>query len=194
MKTLKNLLTLSIFTALIAGCGRTPEGEYRGKPKETITLERAREMFQAYQPRFNAVTEFRQGKEDARYGWHSIEFFKDYIAYLERESKKVKIPVSGLRLYYVAYPNDEASGEHRDYQSYIFVPTYFDKKTNSHIAFDPLHIDSNGNPLPIHDMITKGARGKDGVSMLLVSSPPPAQTQSSIANMAQMCEPNCPEK
>ena len=193
MKTLRNLLTLSIFTALIAGCGRTPESEYHGKPKETITLERARAMYEAYQPRFNALTEFRQGKEDARYGWHSIEFFKDYIAYLEEKTKDGKFKVSGLRLYYVAYPNDTA-GEYSDYQTYMFVPTYFNEKEKKHIAFDPLHIDENGNPLPIHDMITKGVRGKDGVSMLLVSAAPPAETESSIANMAQMCEPNCPEK
>jgi hypothetical protein len=193
MKTLKNLFVLMLMVVLVVGCNKGPSSEYHGKPKETISLERAHEMYQAYQERFNALTEFRNGNEDSRYGWHSIEFYKDYIAYLEHEAKKVKIEVSGIRMYYVAYPKDAAAGQQQDYQTYIFVPTYYDKKTNSHIAFDPLHVDKEGNPLPIHEIITKGVQRKNGVSMVLVSAPPPpVETESSIANMAQMCRPNCP--
>jgi hypothetical protein len=188
-RKLTNLFVL-IALLIITGC------EPVEKPKETITLERAHEMYKAYQARYDAVTAFRGGKEDARYGWHSIDFYKDYIAYLENASKKVNIEISGLRLYYVAYPDDERMGQHRDYQTYIFVPTYLDKKTNKHIAFDPLHVDEQGNPLPIHDIITKGPAGRDGkVSRLLTSirSLQSEETESSIANMGQMCKPNCAE-
>jgi hypothetical protein len=191
---LKNFFLLLLAMAFVAGCDQ--DKEIPKKPRETISLERAHEMYVAYQERFNALTEFRQGEEDARYGWHSIEFYKNYIAYLEAASKKVKIKVSGLRVYYVAYPDDKRSGKQADYQTYIFVPTYFDEKTNSHIAFDPLHVDAQGNPLPIHTMITQGIMpGNNKVSHLLTSSyrTQLTETESSIANMAQMCKPNCTE-
>lgn len=179
------LLSVIVVILLTGGCREKQKPE---KPKETITLERAHEMFMAYQPRYDAVTRFREGNEDSYYGWHSIDFFKNYIAYLEYESKKVNIEVSGIRLYYVAYPNNESSGDQRDYQTYIFVPTYFDKKSNAHIAFDPLHVDENGKPLPIHDFITKGGFGNTKAMLISFQS---GGTQSSIANMGEMCKPNC---
>ena len=186
MKSVKQLLLVLIITAAFASCKRTEEsgGKDVQKPAETITLNRAHEMYQAYQARFNAVTEFRQGQEDARYGWHSLEFYKNYIAWLEQESARVKIKISGLRLYYVAYPEDDASGAHKGYQTYIYVPTYLDEKTGEHIAFDPLHVDENGTPLPIHDIITTG-EGLDISNSV--------QLQSAVANMGEMCKPNCSE-
>lgn len=188
----KLFLLLVVFIAI--GCDPTEKPVE--KPRETITLERAQQMYAAYQERFNALTEFREGQEDARYGWHSIDFYKNYITYLEQASKKVNMEVSGLRLYYVAYPDDERSGKHRDYQTYIFVPTYLDKKTNKHIAFDPLHVDEQGNPLPLHDVITKGIGNRVGmVSKVFASNirAVKAERESSIANMGQMCKPNCSE-
>ncbi len=192
-KTFSQLFLL-MSMLLVAGCDR--EQRNTEKPKETITLERAHAMYNAYQKRFDAITDSRGGQEDARFGWHDINFYKNYIAYLEEASKKVNMKVSGLRLYYVAYPDDDQAGKQRDYQTYIFVPTYYDKKTDSHIAFDPLHIDERGNPLPIHDIITTGGRNSNrSVSKLLTGSnpPPPVERASSIANMAQMCRPNCSE-
>jgi hypothetical protein len=192
-RTIKNSLLLLLAAGFVAGCNQDKETSVE-KPKQTITLERAHQMYEAYQERFNAVTEFRQGQEDARYGWHSLEFYKNYIAYLEAAAKKVNIKVSGLRVYYVAYPDDERSGKQADYQTYIFVPTYFDKKTNTDVAFDPLYVDEKGNPLPIHTMITKGVLpGSDKVSQVFTSAMRTQQTEreSSIANMAQMCKPNC---
>lgn len=190
-RTFTQLLALLI-VIMITGCDR--ENTSAEKPKETISLERAHEMYVAYQKRFGALTELRGGNEDASSGWHSLDFYKNYIAYLEAASKKVNMEVSGIRLYYVAYPNDEKSGEQRDFQTYILVPTYFDKKTNSHIAFDPLHIDERGNPLPIHEIITKGVNNKLGkVSMRSTGMGlQSVETASSIANMAMMCRPNCP--
>lgn len=165
------------------------------KPEETITLERAHDMYRAYQARYDALTEFREGKEDARYGWHSIDFYKNYIAYLEKESKKAGIPVSGLRLYYVAYPEDEQSKDHAGYQTYIFVPTYYNKEADAHVAFDPLHIGDDGKPLPIHDIIVNGKRrdgsGSSQVKKASFMSVQQIGTESSIANYANMCEPNC---
>lgn len=171
---------------VLAGC--TSDSRVVEKPKETITIERAQDLYRAYDARFDALTQHRNGKEDARYGWHSIAFYKNYIAYLEQEAKKANLEVSGLRLYYAAYPNDAESEEHADYQTYMFVPTYFDKETNKHVAFDPLHLDDNGKPIPIHDVITKGLSPKVFRKAAMREA-----TVSSIANMGEMCKPNCIE-
>ncbi|MCD9018472.1 hypothetical protein [Parachryseolinea silvisoli] len=160
------------------------------KPSGLISLKRAREMYQAYQPRFDAVTKFRDGNEDARYGWHSLDYYKEYIAYLEDESKKIGVEVSGLRLYYVAYPEDAESGDQRGYQTFIYLPTYYDKKQDKHIAFDPLYLDDAGKPIPVHDLITKG-ESKEAMFLkagLLMSVAP-----GSVGNMGEMCKPNCSE-
>lgn len=187
------LLLVSFF---IISCetkpGHSDDPVDTSKPKETITLERAHEMYKSYQARYNALTEFRGGKEDAYYGWHSLDFYENYIAYLKHESAKVGIEVSGIRLYYAAYPEDSQSGKQQGYQTYLYVPTYYDKETGKHIAFDPLHIDENGKPLPLHKIITQGVdmRKNQTSSMLLFQN---NKTLSSIANMGQMCQPNCPE-
>ncbi|MTI27740.1 hypothetical protein [Fulvivirga kasyanovii] len=193
------LVSSVVLILLIAyGCDDKPDGGDRPskeKPKETITLERAHEMFKAYQERFDVVTEFRGGKEDARYGWHSLEFYENYIAYLKHASRKAGIEVSGIRMYYVAYPEDDASGEHSGYQTYIYVPTYYDKKSGDHIAFDPLHIGDDGVPLPIHDIIVNGKRrstDKDTAEAAMMARSVEG-TESSVANMGEMCEPNCPK-
>lgn len=184
---IKSLSFLLAIAVLISGCKRDPETRGTKRPEQTITLEKAQQMYQAYQERFNALTEFRGGKEDARYGWHSIDFYKDYISYLEAAAEKVDMKISGLRMYYVAYPEQDVTNEQRGYQSYIFVPTYYDDKTGKHIAFDPLYMDDNGKPLPIHDIITKGTPYK---KVRLVQN---GEEASSLANMAQMCKPNCLE-
>lgn len=188
MKSLNYYLVFFVLIVVtIAACEKAEEPRdvsERKKvspPKEIITLNRAHEMYLAYQDRFKALTEFRNGEEDASYGWHSIEFYKNYIAWLEQECERLKIKISGLRLYYVAYPDDESAGEHKGYQTYIYVPTYFDEKSKTHIAFDPFHLDERGNPIPIHDIITTG-NGLD------ISN---NAQKSAVANMGEMCKPNC---
>ena len=64
-----------------------------------------------FRSRYASLTELREGKEDSRYGWHSLEFYENYIAYLKHESAKIGIKVSGIRLYYAAYPEDDRSGK-----------------------------------------------------------------------------------
>jgi hypothetical protein len=190
-------IVVVMIVALVVGCKKPDNGPpvSTDPPKQLISVDRANQMYKAYQARYNAVTEFRQGKEDARYGWHSIEFYKNYIAYLEEASKKAKVKISGLRLYYVAYPDDERSKEQRDYQTYIFVPTYYDEATKKHIAFDPTYLDDNGVPIPIHKMITNTDSAKvqkmSMAAFIMVGGGEIAT--GGAANMGEMCKPNCSE-
>ena len=191
LKTLKRLFLL-LTSLFILGCTEKQDDPVdTSKPKETITLERAHEMYKSYQKRYNALTEFRGGEEDSRYGWHSLDFYENYIAYLKHESAKVGIEVSGIRMYYAAYPEGPESGKQQGYQTYLYVPTYYDKKTNKHIAFDPLHVE-DGKPLPLHYVITKGVTAKKQTSSMFLLQG--GGTISSIANMGEMCPLNCPEE
>lgn len=193
LSVMRKTTAFLVFTLFIAmGCqkGGGDSGVVYEKPKETITLEQATAMYSAYQKRYEALNG-TVGKEDARYGWHSIEFYKDYIGFLEQEAKKVNMKISGLRMYYVAYPADSLKyGEHADYQTFIYVPTYYDEKKQAHVAFDPLHVE-NGVPKPIHEIITTGkGRASTGTSIYKLTSTA-TETTSSVANMGEMCKPNC---
>jgi hypothetical protein len=188
----KTPVFLILALALAMSCKQdpgTPDPVYE-KPKETISLEQATAMYSAYQKRYEAMNA-AVGKEDSRYGWHSVEFYKNYIGFLEQEAKKVNMKISGIRMYYVAYPQDSVKyGDHNDYQTFIYVPTYYDEKKQAHIAFDPLHVE-NGVPKPIHEIITIGkGRAFNGTSIYKLTSTA-AETTSSVANMGEMCKPNC---
>ena len=154
------------------------------KPVNTITIGRAKDLYNAYQQRAAALATLK-GEGDATYGWHSIEFYKDYIAYLEVEAEKIGYKISGIRMYYVAYPKDDAGNLAQGYQTYMYVPTYFNEKLGKHIAFDPLLLDEDGKPLDVHGMITGEYKYSDGSKIM------DAETSSSIANLAEMCKPNC---
>ena len=78
MKTVRFTGTLPfvlVLCMLSIGCQK--DHGHPPKPSGLISLKRAREMYQAYQPRFDAVTKFRDGNEDARYGWHSLDYYKE---------------------------------------------------------------------------------------------------------------------
>ena len=183
---------LILCLVLAMSCKQEPGGPapVYEKPKETITLEQATSMYSAYQKRYEALNA-AVGKEDARYGWHSIEFYKNYIGFLEQEAKKVNMKISGIRMYYVAYPQDSIQyGERSDYQTFIYVPTYYDEKKQAHIAFDPLHVE-NGVPKPIHEVITTGKGRAMNSSSIFKLTSTATETPSSVANMGEMCKPNC---
>ena len=186
-----------LLVSLLIACQPTTkdskEFEYTGKPRETISVERAQELYRAYQERYDVLKELKGGEEDARYGWHSIDFYKNYIAYLEEEAAKVHIKISGIRLYYVAYPDNDSLSNQAGYQTFMYIPTYFDEKTQKNIAFDPLHMNSDGTPMPIHEILVSGRRvGKGTVSLVDYKAAAfLEETESSFANIAQMCKPFC---
>ena len=59
------------------------------------------------------------------------------------------------------------------------------EKLGKHIAFDPLLLDEDGKPLDVHGMITGEYKYSDGSRVM------DAETPSSIANLSEMCLPNC---
>ena len=190
--TFFNLLTVSTLFFTF-GCQGKKDPIDTNRPKETISIERARKMLESYQDRYASLTELREGKEDSRYGWHSLEFYENYIAYLKHESAKIGIKVSGIRLYYAAYPEDDRSGKQAGYQTYLYVPTYYNEELGQHVAFDPLHVDDAGRPVPLHQVITEGLPLAEKQSAAIMATFN-EETLSSIANMGEMCPLNCPEE
>lgn len=192
MKTVEiSFLSLLIvgFTFCLTGCGEHPPKEVN-QPRAIISKERAHDMYKAYTPLYDSITEIREGVPDARYGWNSLDFYKNYIAYIEQEAEKKGIKVSGLRLYFSSYPDDDKSGKQKGYQTYFFVPTYFDSAANKHIAFDTYYTNEKGLLLPIHDYIVNGPEGgENGMEKRSASN----EEESLIANMGEMCPINCPE-
>ncbi len=163
------------------------------KPDETITLEMARAMYHEYNERHKVLSELKHD-EEARYGWHSFSFYKNYIAYLEQEAAKHGYQISGIRMYYAAYPNTPPYKDKAGQQTYFFVPTYFNEKHKKHVAFDPLHIGPDGTPMDIHSYLTQNRRNKKKSMALGAGAGTDIDgTDSSVGNMAEMCKPNCGE-
>ena len=182
-------LSFACIVALLTIAACTDPGEHNvTPPKELITLSRAGDLYQAYDSRAKALTKLK-GSEDSRYGWHSIEFYKDYIAYLEKEAGSHGEEISGLRMYYVAYPDNDPKNEQAGYQTYMYVPTYYDEKQDKHIAFDPKFMNEDGTPVPIERLLSgKGGAAK---SLMNAEQTDDISSTSSIANFAEMCKPHC---
>lgn len=155
-----------------------------GKPYQLISLAQAHELYTAYQDNFMSKSIH---DKMAYYGWHSIAFYKNYIAYIEQESTKKGIAVTGLRLYFVSYPEDPKQyGQRAGYQTYMFAPTFFDTKTNTHRPFDPQIVDTKGQPIPIEKILQHGpehAKSEEWYQTI--------NEANAIANMSQMCPLNC---
>ena len=155
------------------------------KPDQMISLHEAHKLYQAYQKNFMSKS---NNDKLANYGWHSLEFYKNYIAYLEQEAAKTNTKITGLRLYYAAYPEDPATyGEKAGYQTYMFVPTYFDASKNVHRPFDPALINDKGQPVAIENILKSGPDVFKNAPWFQETS-----QNSGFANMGEMCKPNCP--
>ncbi|MBQ0736259.1 hypothetical protein [Aquimarina celericrescens] len=196
MKT-KILLSLSILIAsifFIASCQNDDSAKSLDnnsivtkvkKPDQMISLQEAHKLYEAYQKNFISKS---NNTKQAKYGWHSLDFYKKYIAYLEQEAAKNNIEVTGLRLYFAAYPEDpDTYGDKAGYQTYMFVPTYFDASKNIHRPFDPALINDKNQPVAVEKILKSGPDVFKNASWLQKTN-----QSTGVANMGQMCQPNCP--
>ena len=92
------------------------EPPYEGPPKDNIiTVERAREMYDAYAQRRvpiiqkyeDSITADGSKFTPTRYAEYDLATIKQYIAYIEYEAKKAEIDIQTLRFYLSNYPNSD---------------------------------------------------------------------------------------
>lgn len=109
----------------------------KGRPDIALTYPELISMLQHYDETKKDLQPKVNGGEDARIQFLEIEKLKAYIAYIERESKKKKIKLTGINFISAAYPENHVDKKKRNYQTLIMMPatTIGDEEG---VSFDPL--------------------------------------------------------
>ncbi len=105
--------------------------------------------------------------------WVAIDKLKEYIAFIEKESKAKEIDLSGMRMHMITNTDKLTS--------LAFSPTFKDandRGTMPHISFDPLY----------------STKGKPAILSELLDDTTKSKSQSSVLNGLRPCPSNCPNK
>lgn len=132
------VIILTLLLIIVVGCKSLPNIDYPSNPNETlqghlITKERALTIKQQYDSlRLDLFEDklkdvYHDDFEDTQFVWISLDKMKAYIKYLERIQRKNRDKdVSGIRVYFAAYPN-RTNEKYPGNQTSFMVPTV---KTN----------------------------------------------------------------
>ena len=146
MKNLPSWLTslFSVLILLLVSCGeQSQQVQTEAKaeveaPKQIITLEEARSMYQNYtERRAKLIQRFEDSintsKKDtakfdiARYTYYDYKTIKQYLTYIEQEAEKAGVEISSLRFYYSNYPDEGSFADgtpvvHPRQNSFFIIP------------------------------------------------------------------------
>lgn len=188
MKILK-ISSLFLILILLSACSkenRTEQNESKSKveskePTNLISLNTAKEQLDNY----NNAHPLEVGSEYALRTWISIEELKTYIAYVEKESEKKGIEVSGIDFIHTQYKEAKPGSPNPNNEVYdltlMLAPTY--AKENANVAFDPIYSEK-GKPKDLKDLFeeiqTDSINGNETPS-----------GGSSIANNLSTCPNKC---
>ncbi len=135
------------------------------RPSNAITYEEMAAMFYQYDNNqgkiLNAFIKenIDQEKVETTSSWYAINDLKQYIAYVERLSQEKDIPLTGIRIYAAAYPEDYQKESYRGKQTLIFAPTT--KIGNKEdVSYEPLQ-SSNEAPVSMMEYLTKFTKEKN---------------------------------
>ncbi len=110
---------------------------YKGRPDIALTYPELISMLQHYDETKKEPIKQIFGKEDTRINFFKIEDLKAYIAYVEKESAKKKIKLTGINFISAAYPSNYKDKNKQNYQTLIMMPTTTINKEEG-VSFDPL--------------------------------------------------------
>ena len=88
-----------------------------------ITAKQAKELNQNFVKTRSKAIKKAIGKNDALSTWFSIDELKKFIYDVEEEGKAQKITVNGIRVYFGAYPKDDAVKKKDNMSTVFMVPT-----------------------------------------------------------------------
>lgn len=165
----KRLLFLSALAGSLMACDGIPDKtdddgtEYDGPPKQIISVQDAKTMYDSYTDRRATIIKEFEEVEDStkvfnptRYGQYSYETMKHYMDFIEDEAKLAKVEIKGLRFYFSNYPADGSVGnaKYAKHNSFFLLPTTdFNGKE---LGFF-IRVDDNGNrtAVPVQDIIKR---------------------------------------
>ena len=89
-------------------------------PKKCISIEEARQQqYEWVHTRGKSIRE-REGYEDTRDFWYSIDELQEYLDYVREKSKEQGVVKPGIRFYLGAYPTTK---EKKGYTTIFLAPT-----------------------------------------------------------------------
>lgn len=166
------LLLLAFLSTLFFSCQEIGS-DHTDPPKEIISVEQAREMYNAYSERRVPII---QQYEDSivsdtspftptRYAEYDLETLKRYVAYIEYEAKRANVDIKTLRFYLANYPNIDKfkNGETVKYprrNSFFVLPTMAYEGKN--VGFSIEDIDGTPTAVPINKGIAREEKQEGG--------------------------------
>lgn len=146
MKT-RQIISFLLISFIVVCCSKETEKENpvpenilkqeEAKPGNLISLEKAKEHIENY--KYAHPEEV--GNQYAVRTWISIQELKEYIRYIEQESKAKDIEVSGIDFIHAQYKKAEPGSANPNNEVYdltlMMAPTY--REGNTQKAFDPLY-------------------------------------------------------
>ncbi len=133
-------------------------------PKDLLSFSEFKQMSTDYKSR-------NVGKTKSV--WVAIDKLKEYIAFIEKESKTKEIDLSGMRMHFVTNADNHTS--------LAFSPTFKeanDRGSMPHISFDPLY-STKGEPAILSTLLDDNSKSK---------------SQSSVLDHNRPCPKDCPNK
>jgi hypothetical protein len=155
------------------------------RPSNAITYKEMASMFEQYDNKQKKVLDAYLGQEETISSFYAIEDLKQYIAYVERLSKEKKIPLTGIRIFSAAYPDNYKEQEYQKQQTLIFAPTTTINGKKG-VAYEPLY-SKKGSPIPMKEFLDRFS-GEETVKvnrasiLPVLSTTTPPDLKSSGAN------------
>lgn len=162
-KSISYLFLLIFINLLFISCKETTTDPNPGPvklPKEIISVERASEMYESYSSRrIPIIKKYEDSVVSAtapftptRYAEYDLETIKQYIAYIEYQSKQAKVDVKTLRFYLSNYPNSDkfANGDKVRYprrNSFFVLPTM--EHNGENVGFSVAEVNGKFTAIPI---------------------------------------------
>ena len=131
------LLTVSLVFLGIYSCD-----DKKLPPDQVISYERAKTLEQEFVLTRGQIINDSLGIVDTREFWFSLDSLKSYIEYVEYEAGKQKLLNLGVRVYFAAYPENDADSHQPGYSTVFFVPTAQQKSSQIKQGFAPIQVEN----------------------------------------------------
>lgn len=154
-----NYVIIALCVSVFFGCkkevssGNLPCYENDKRPSNAISYKEMATMFEHYDGNQKKALDANLGKEETVSSHYTIEDLKQYIAYVERLSKEKNIPLTGIRIFSAAYPENYKIKEYQKRQTLIFAPTTTIKGKKG-VAYEPLH-SKRGAPISMKEFLDR---------------------------------------
>ncbi len=165
------LFLFSIF--IFSGCQEPMihEPPYEGPPKQIITVQRAKELYDTYTSRRlpiiqkyeDSISQDSVGFNPSRYVEYDYETITQYIAFIEHEAKEANVEIAGMRFYFSNYPDSDKfpNGDVVKYprkNTVFIVPTM--NQNGKEVGFLIEETDGKKTAVPIYDRVGDTTRNK----------------------------------